>query len=364
MYYLHHLEATAGGTLRYIEYLHEGAIPGVHFLLFDRGQQDMGRFSNSKNATVVRCSRNSVLRYFQVLFASHEFIRSQKPAVVHAHSSISGFVVRVLQPFLKYECIYTPHCYSFLYPHRAFLKPIYWVIEKTFAKFNCALIHVSQSDAKTGEALGGKASHRVIPSPFSSSIQQVDPDRAFQNRNILVAGSFRQQKRYEFLTRIQLHLDRMGGGLKIVVLGAGKKIHGVNCLPWQEDLNAHYLNAFCLLNVSYAEGASLAIIDALRAGLPAVAFRVPGNSELLADGRGLLCNEQEPLAMAKLLRWLFRNRNAYMAIHAESVKYALKYYSPSQFQQNYAKLYNWSRAIHHSCLEDRKPELQCSPYPL
>ena len=84
--------------------------------------------------------------------------------------------------------------------------------------------------------------------------------------------------------------------------GMGDRLH---LLGFREDV-PQLLAAFDFYALpSFSEGQSLALIEAMAAGLPIVASRVGGNPEILTDGEhGLLCGAGDAEALAAALRRL------------------------------------------------------------
>ena len=92
---------------------------------------------------------------------------------------------------------------------------------------------------------------------------------------------------------------------------------------------------------SRAEGVSNTLLEAMASGLPAVATRVGGNSELMEEGRtGILVPPLEPLAMAAAIREYYLNRD--MARHhgASAREAATRRFGLEVMVDNYLRLYD------------------------
>jgi sugar transferase (PEP-CTERM/EpsH1 system associated) len=92
---------------------------------------------------------------------------------------------------------------------------------------------------------------------------------------------------------------------------------------------------------SRAEGVSNTLLEAMASGLPAVATRVGGNSELMEEGRtGILVPPLEPLAMAAAIREYYLNRD--MARHhgASAREAATRRFGLDVMVDNYLHLYD------------------------
>jgi glycosyltransferase involved in cell wall biosynthesis len=336
IFYLHHLEATGGGTLRYIEYLAKIQSPQVAFLLFDRKEANISLHSDTSAVRIFSAPHSLPLRIVVIIWQTIVYLAKHRPGIVHAHSSISGFVVRLLQPFFGYRAIYTPHCYSFTYPNGALKNAVYWLIEKALANLgNTTNLHVSMSDYQVGKQLTVRNRGVIIHSPFDWRKQPVDPHRTFESNTIVVIGSNRPQKGYHVLARIADELINSSPPIRILVIGAQSFSSKVSCVPWQENLDEYYSKSFCLLNVSYSEGLSLSLVDALNVGLPIVAFDIPANREILDNGCGVLIEQRNVDDTISAIISLKQNFERYQMLHIRERRRASEYFSPQVFYRKY-----------------------------
>ena len=335
--YLHHLEATGGGTLRYIEYLFQAPSPEVGFLLFDRGEADLSRLAHHPNVRVLKAPRHIIPRAVVVLWETIRAIRRLRPTHVHAHSSISGFVVRLLKPLFGFTCIYTPHCYSFTYPARFGLGVLYRVVERALAAATDLALHVSLADYMVGKQLSVRPRAMVIRSPYDWTKPRVDPRATFESSTVLLVGGNRRQKGYGVLEEIAQGVR--GCGLRLRVVGCDRFSDAVDCMPWQEDLSECYASSFCMLNVSYSEGLSLSMIDALYVGVPVVAFDIPANREILDGGCGVLIEQRSVGDLVSALTGLKQSFERYHMLHANGQRRAEREFGPKRFFQAYARHY-------------------------
>lgn len=338
--YMHHLEATEGGTLKYMKYLSEPEFQDVLLVLFQRGGRPLAYgLGSRKNVLSITCSDFLPLRVCQCLVHTLLLLGSFRPTHVHAHSTISGAICRMLQPLFGFQALYTPHCYAFTYPHalpglRSFLRGL----ERYLSRVRFVGIHVSAADANLHESMDPEARTRVIPSPADRNLGKVSFSHARRSRHILVVGSDRPQKGYSLLEDIQQRLDEEGAEFCITVLGAEGRSRRVRHVGWQNVVYPFYQDAFCLLNVSINEGSSLSIIDALFCGLPVIAADMPANRELLR-GRGILVADRSAQAFLSAIRLLASDHGQYLAIHSEGRKFARARHAPEGFHQSFRLIY-------------------------
>ena len=91
-------------------------------------------------------------------------------------------------------------------------------------------------------------------------------------------------------------------------LGIGDRVRFVGYVP-REEINAYYNSAHVFALPSYNEGMSLAVLEAMAAGLPLVVTRTGGTAELVEDGvNGYSFNWGDINTLTKYLRMFAKDR--------------------------------------------------------
>ena len=91
-------------------------------------------------------------------------------------------------------------------------------------------------------------------------------------------------------------------------LGIGDRVRFVGYVP-REEINAYYNSAHVFALPSYNEGMSLAVLEAMAAGLPLVVTRTGGTAELVEEGvNGYSFNWADVDALTNYLRMLAKDR--------------------------------------------------------
>jgi len=122
-------------------------------------------------------------------------------------------------------------------------------------------------------------------------------------------GRFVALKRVELLLESLAALKKQGISAKAIIVGDGeegarwKKLSSdldlesdVEWTGFVQNPRAEYARFSCVVLPSSEEAMSLTLLDALREGVPAIAFKVGGNGEIILDGQtGFLVQSPEEL---------------------------------------------------------------------
>jgi glycosyltransferase involved in cell wall biosynthesis len=130
-------------------------------------------------------------------------------------------------------------------------------------------------------------------------------------------------------------------------LGIKQKVVFIDAFLGQE-LAAAYQQALVYVSTSRREFCPLVILEAMAAGLPQVATKVPGNSELVIDNlTGLLADNEEPSSMSAAIEKLVSCPDLRSRLSRNCSKRAELYDSPRVAEQ-YLALFD--SCLHGACL--------------
>jgi sugar transferase (PEP-CTERM/EpsH1 system associated) len=176
-------------------------------------------------------------------------------------------------------------------------------------------------------------------------------------RDALVVGSVgRLVSLKDFTTLLQA--GRLLAGqmptLYVVIVGAGPELSKLRSyVDSSEELSGRVLFPGALDNVqevlnamdifvlpSLMEGMSNTLLEALAVGLPVIATRVGGNSEVVAEGQcGYLFTPQDAPGLASLLRTLLRDEKLRGQFGSAARERAVRYFSLDAMIGRYRDLY-------------------------
>jgi glycosyltransferase involved in cell wall biosynthesis len=180
------------------------------------------------------------------------------------------------------------------------------------------VVCVSSDGAKLAAAEG------IAPGKIRTQLNGIDPTRfrpaAVDGGPVVAVGRFSPEKDFATLVRAAALAARQEPTFRLEIAGDGacledlkrliveSRLDGVVKLLGQvRDIPSLLARGSIFAQSSITEGISLTILEAMATGLPVVATRVGGNTEIVADGEtGLLVPPSDPAALAAGLLALWR----------------------------------------------------------
>lgn len=269
----------------------------------------------------------------RVLLKLAQFMRSEHFDLIHAHTSKPGYLARLAAIGTGIPVIYTPNCFAFHDRATAFRKFYSALLEGLAARFLTARITAVCEDERklalrnrVGRPEQVVTIHTGIdPQPFDLSVDrqavraslEVPADAPLVG---VVCRLMEQKAPLDFVRAAALvHARRPDA--HFVWVGDGPLEEQARALVAEQNLSKvfHFaglrndipavLKAFDIFVLpSHWEGFSLAVLEAMAAGLPIVATQVTGASEAIAHGQsGLLVPIADEKAMAQAMLTLLDN---------------------------------------------------------
>jgi glycosyltransferase involved in cell wall biosynthesis len=252
-------------------------------------------------------------------------LRQIRPHIVHTHSSKAGILGRWAARAAGVPVIiHTFHGFGFTPEQPALVRGFYKALEKLTARVTTGLVAVSQANQAEALAagIGRPEKYRLIRSGVSLEVFQslsrtseapAGLDIEPQHRLVTTVGPFKPQKNLgDFLAAAALVRSAMPES-RFLVVGDGalrpfleKRVRDLGLsdavfLPgWRRDLPAILARTDVFVMTSLWEGLPRALVEALAAGIPAVANRVDGVADVIHDGEnGCLVAPRQPAETAQ-----------------------------------------------------------------
>lgn len=229
--------------------------------------------------------------------------------IIHCHSPIGSVVARLAAKESRKhgtKVIYTAHGFHFYKgaPKKNWM--IFYPIEKYCSNFTDVLITINKEDFEFAKKHMNAKCIEYVPgigidtkkfklNNFDKSTKRLELGIKENDLMILSVGELNDNKNHEVIVRAIEKLNR--DNVHYFIAGKGDKKQYLERLAKDLGVNLHLLDyrsdIIELLNVAdlYAfpskrEGLSVALMEAMSAGLPCVVSKIRGNIDLIEESRG------------------------------------------------------------------------------
>lgn len=248
--------------------------------------------------------------------------------LMHCHSPIGSVVARVAAISERkkgMKVIYTAHGFHFYKgaPKKNWL--IFYPIERICSSFTDVLITINKEDyafakkhmkANQVEYVPGVGIDTKKFSIPNFNVAEKKAELGLKDKDIMIlsVGELNQNKNHEVVVRAISKLKNPD--IHYFIAGKGDKEQYLDELAKELDVNLRLLgyrtDIIELLNTadifafpSFREGLSVALMEAMAAGLPCVVSRIRGNVDLIEDGiNGYLCDANDEVSFCESLKVL------------------------------------------------------------
>lgn len=244
----------------------------------------------------------SPIKDFKGLVALCSLFKLQNPDVIHLHSSKAGFLGRIAAKlvFSNAKVFYSPHAFSFTDSSQFSSKKrtLFKLLETIGAFFGGTITACSSDELEIAKTLSGNAVllKNAIDIKWLDSVYSEAP-LVEHPLTIGVIARVCKQKRPELFFEISEQVKKRGfTNVHFKWIGGGddKSHPNVSITGWmprEEALKQLKSTIDIYMLTSSMEGLPIATLEAMAAGLPIVASKVPGNSDTVERGvNGYLCS--------------------------------------------------------------------------
>lgn len=203
-----------------------------------------------------------------------------------------------------------------------------------------------------------------IPNPIAPEFFAIEPAPE-RSARLLSIGELTPRKRPDLLLRAfaailrerpEARLRLVGGSARAPKpygrsvrslaesLGIAGSVDFLGRVP-QDDLHHEYRKADLVLHAASEESSPMTLAQALAAGVPAVAFDIPGVRHLVLPGRtGSLADDGEPTALARRALELLSSEERLVRLSHEAKAFARHSFSADAVANRTARVYEQARA--------------------
>jgi glycosyltransferase involved in cell wall biosynthesis len=292
-------------------------------------------------------------------------IRASRADLVHTHGKGAGLYGRLAARWAGVPAVHTFHGIHYL-GYGQGVGSAYLSLERTLSRMTRVVINVSRSQAEEGDALRLARPGQgvvIVNGVDVAHVRRLGEERPISRTSLglaegdLVLGCitrFDHVKRMDTLLEVLRTLGREFPRLHLVLAGGGG---GQERVLRQRAAGADLRGRVTFVNVladaprllravdvyvsaSSREGLPLALVEAMGAGLPVVATRVPGNVDTVDDGvTGFLVRPDDPADMAEAVARLLRDPALRARMGAAGLERARRSFSVERMVEETAAVY-------------------------
>lgn len=284
-------------------------------------------------------NRNNIEAYKEL----KEIIIKNEYDIIHCNTPMGGIITRLIKKNnkdIKAKIIYTAHGFHFYKGAPIVNWLVYYPIEKYFSKYTDVLITINEEDYKTAKSKFKNVNVQKINSTgvklkkFEDIMTEqekslIKKDLKVQKEDFVIVniGELNKNKNQIMQLKSMKKLVEEGNtNIKLFICGNGpleefykqyiqenNLTNNVILLGYRTDVNKILQIANCVISTSLREGLGINVLEAMASGVPVIATKNRGHSELIKDGvNGYLVGLDDVDSLVGDIKKVIENNNDVM----------------------------------------------------
>lgn len=248
----------------------------------------------------------NIMAYRQLI----KLLQEEQFDVIHCNSPIGGVLGRIcgVKAGVK-TIIYTAHGFHFYKGAPLINRTLYKWVEKYLARKTDAIITINKEDYEAAKRMKLRNNGRAYYIPGVGidvdTIKKVEVDRTKKRKEFSVGdneflitsvGRLEKNKNVENMIKA---IAKTNNNIKLLLCGDGEQTDDMKKLAkelnvenrvifagFRNDIPEILKSSDAYMLISYREGLSRSLMEAMAAGLPCIASNIRGNVDLIEDGVG------------------------------------------------------------------------------
>ena len=292
----------------------------------------------------------SPARDVRALLSLVSWLRSERPDVLHTHTSKAGILGRLASVFAPVPVVvHTPHGHVFHSYFSRLKAQLFKALEKIFDPLTDATVMLSQGELRDhlAEGVGSAERMYIIPSgvplegfrSHRNITENSAPNIGYVGRLADIKGPLDLIDAMALVSQsVEARLMIVGDGPLRSEVEASVDRHSlrdkVRILGWQDCPAAFFREMDVLVVPSHNEGMGRVVVEAMACGLPVVATDVGGLPDLVLPGlTGELVPPHDPGSLARAVLAVLRLEDRGRAMGLRGQRHALQFSDQVMFER-------------------------------